>query len=96
MKVQLGRMKATIGYACTPGRKCVEKGNIVIVIPATNMPPRECIDYFVARVNDPDNSIGCTEHEIDIFDEIEGCHVCDSCCELCDNDLCNDCTNLED
>jgi hypothetical protein len=69
----IGKMRATIGYACHPGPPCVAKGDVVIVWPATNMPPDRCIDYFVAKLDDCDNSIGCTEGEVDILcDDVAG------------------------
>jgi hypothetical protein len=91
MKVKLGKMRATIGYACTPGPPCVENGNIVLVWDATNLPDREGNDYFVARVDDPDNSICVAKNEVEVFEGIEGCRTCDSCEKFCDSNLCSDC-----
>jgi hypothetical protein len=73
----------------------VEKGNVVIVLDATNMPAESMIDVFVARVDNPGYSIGCTLHEVTILEGIDGCHVCDICDELTDSDLCDDCSELE-
>jgi hypothetical protein len=94
MEVMLGRMRATVGYANHPGPPCVEKGRVVIIVPATNMPPGRGIDIFVSHVDNPGNSIGVTWDEVTVFEEIEGCHVCEVCDELCDSPRCNDCEEL--
>lgn len=91
MKIMLGRMRATVGYANHPGPPCVERGNVVVVTEATNMPASSCIDAFVHRVDNPGNSIGVTWGEIDLFEGITGCNVCEVCDDLCDDVLCSDC-----
>ena len=69
-----GIMLATAGYANYPGRPCVERGDVVVVTEATNLPnDRPGLDYFVARVDDPDYSIAVGADEFVFINESEGC-----------------------
>ena len=63
----LGIMRASIGYAAQRDI-VVSKGDLVTVTPATNLPPGSIIEFFVEKIGFTDQSIGCTRHEVHIFD----------------------------
>ena len=88
MKAKIGKMRATVSYANYPGPPCVEKNGVVIVTIATNQPPEAMIDVFVARVDNPNYSIGVTYSEVEIVGD---CIVCDVCGELSSTHTCEDC-----
>ena len=63
----VGIMNETAGHAGQPGYT-VHKGERVYVTPATNIPPRDGLDYFVESIDNPRGEILVSKSEVTILE----------------------------